>query len=183
VSDDHDPILDRLREVTVGEVEHRAVVLADPDPAWPARFEDEAGRIRGALGDAVLELHHVGSTAVPGLPAKPVIDIALVVADPADEASYVPALEAAGYELRIREPDWYDHRLLRPQGHHDVNLHVFGPECPEVARMLAFRDHLRADPADRDRYAATKRELAARDWPTVQHYADAKSEVIQAILG
>lgn len=177
-----DPTMARVEAATIGAVEQRPIVLADPDPTWPETFDARAGAIRDALGAAALELHHVGSTSVPGLPAKPIIDVVLVVADPADEDGYVPALEAAGYELRIREPDWYEHRTLRTVGEVGTNLHVFGPGCPEVARMLAFRDHLRAHAADRDRYAELKRELAGRRWPTVQHYADAKTEVIASIL-
>lgn len=178
-----DPTLDRLREVTVGEVEHRPIVLAEPDPAWPAHAAERMTAIRDALPGTVLELHHAGSTAVADLPAKPVLDLVLVVADPADEAAYVPALEAIGYELRIREPDWYEHRVLRIVDELSVNLHVFGAGCVEVRRMLAMRDRLRADATDRERYAAVKRDLAARDWRTVQHYADAKSEVVAEILG
>lgn len=175
-----DETIAHLRQVTIGEIEHRAVVLADPDPGWPDRFEAEAVRIRAGL-DAPCEVHHVGSTAVAGLPAKPTIDIVLVVDDPADEPAYVPALESIGYELRIREPDWYGHRLLRrPPA--EVHLHVFGPGCPEVARMLRFRDHLRTHPGARERYARVKRKLARHDWPTVQHYANAKTEVITSIL-
>lgn len=179
---DDDAIMRRIEQATIGEVERRPVVLVEPDPAWPARYEREAERIRGALRDAVVELHHVGSTSVPDLPAKPIIDIVLVVADSADETAYVPALTSAGYTLRIREPDWYEHRVLRRRHDGDVNLHVFGQDCPEVERMLCFRDHLRRDEADRRLYADTKRELAARDWPTVQHYADAKDDVVAAIM-
>lgn len=177
-----DATMARLRAATVGEVERQPVVIVEPDPTWPDRYEREAGRIRGALGERVVELHHVGSTSVPDLPAKPIIDIVLVVVDPADEASYVPDLEAIGFELRIREPDWYEHRILKPAGSRDVNLHVFGPGCEEVTAMLRFRDHLRRDPADQQLYADTKRELAHRAWPTVQHYADAKTEVVREIL-
>lgn len=158
------------------------VVLVDPDPSWPATYERAAGQITDALGTTALAIHHAGSTAVADLPAKPVIDIVLVVPDPATETSYVPRLRQVGYELHIREPGWYEHRLLRPRDGHDINLHVFGPECPEVDRMLRFRDHLRTDADDRQLYAATKATLAARDWPSVQHYADAKSDVIAAIL-
>lgn len=176
-----DPTTDRVAAVTVGHVEYRQVVLADPDPAWAQRYEQEAARIGGALGNRVLEIEHVGSTSVPNLPAKPVIDVLLIVAAPAEESSYVPDLEQAGYELRIREPDWYEHRVLcTPE--RDVNVHIFGPDSPEPARMLAFRDRLRAVPEERELYARTKRELAARDWPTVQHYADAKNEVVDQIM-
>jgi GrpB-like predicted nucleotidyltransferase (UPF0157 family) len=121
------------------------------------------------------------SASVPGLVAKPRIDILLVVSDPADEASYVPALLTAGYALRIREPDWHEHRLFHgPET--DVNLHVFAPDSPEVERLLRFRDRLRSHPPDREHYAAAKRGLAARHWRHMQDYADAKSDVVETIL-
>ena len=176
-----DPTTARLRAVTVGELEHRPVVLAEPDPAWPDRYAREAARIPDALGGRVVALEHVGSTAVPDLPAKPVIDVLLIVAFPAAEHAYVPDLAPAGYELRIREPDWHEHRVLCTSAR-DVNLHVFGPDSPEPGRMRAFRDRLRAVADERELYARTKRELAARPWPTVQHYADAKSAVVSEIL-
>src|SRR5262249_12697668 len=133
------------------------------------------------LGDRVLRLEHVGSTSVPGLVAKPLIDMLLVVADPAAEEAYVAPLEAAGYRLTIREPDWHQHRLLKgPRV--NINLHVFGPESSEIERMVGFRDHLRRDDADRDEYARVKRELASQTWSYVQRYADAKSEVVESIL-
>jgi GrpB-like predicted nucleotidyltransferase (UPF0157 family) len=172
-----------LQAVTIGPLEilDGPVTLRAYDPRWPERFAREAQRIRRALGDAVLRLEHVGSTAVPGLVAKPRIDVLLVVADPADEPAYVPALEAAGYVLCIREPDWHQHRMLNA---HDgeVNVHVFGPHSSEIARLLRFRDRLRRNAADRERYAAAKRALAARRWCHMQDYADAKSEVVESIL-
>jgi GrpB-like predicted nucleotidyltransferase (UPF0157 family) len=159
-----------------------AVRLVPYDPAWPGAYDRQAARVRGALGGRVVMLEHVGSTSVPGLPAKPVIDMLLVVPDSADEPAYVPPLAAAGYRLVIREPDWHQHRLFKSPDA-NVNLHVFSPGSAEIARMLAFRDRLRADAGDRALYAATKRELAARTWAYVQDYADAKSGVVEAILG
>jgi GrpB-like predicted nucleotidyltransferase (UPF0157 family) len=157
------------------------VTLVAYSAQWPVQYEREARRIRSALGERVLLLEHVGSTSVPGLIAKPVIDICLVVTDPADEQAYVPALEGAGYVLRFREPDWFEHRLLNGPDI-AVNLHVFGVGSSEVDRMLRFRDRLRSDPDDRELYARTKRELAARTWAYVQDYADAKSAVVAAIM-
>ena len=157
------------------------VVIADYDPIWPHWYESAAFRIREALGGKVLQLDHVGSTSVRGLPAKPLIDINLVVADTTDEDAYVPPLEAIGYELRVREPEWFEHRMLRGFDP-PVNLHVFNPGCDEVDRMLRFRDRLRTHPEDKDLYLRTKRELAAKEWKYVQDYADAKSEVIKEIL-
>jgi GrpB-like predicted nucleotidyltransferase (UPF0157 family) len=157
------------------------VVLVDYDPEWPRLFEREAGRIRAALGERALQIEHTGSTSIPGLAAKPIIDIVLVVADSADEAAYVPPLEAAGYVLRIRELDWFEHRLLKGADP-TANVHVFSKGCVEIERMLLFRDRLRANDAERELYERTKRELARREWKFVQHYADAKSEVVEAII-
>lgn len=157
------------------------VHLTEPDEGWAAAFEAEAARLRRILGPVALGVDHVGSTSVPGLVAKPIIDIVLTVADPADEATYVPALETAGYVVRIREPEWFDHRLLKGPDV-DVNVHVFGAGCPEIHRMIRFRDRLRRDPAERRLYEDTKRRLAARPWPSVQDYADAKDEVVADIL-
>jgi len=174
---------EQVRAAAVGAPppQYQEIVVADYDPAWPEWFEQAAERIRAALGDKVLELHHVGSTSVPGLAAKPLIDIDLVVADTTDETAYVPPLEALGYVLRVREPDWYEHRMLR--GHDPpVNLHVFPPACEEVDRMLLLRDWLRTNDADRELYARTKRELGAQGWKYVQNYADAKTAVVEEIL-
>lgn len=174
---------DYLREHTVGELEKLAgpVRVVDYDPRWPSRFENEAGRIRDALGERAVRIEHVGSTSIPNLPAKPVIDIVLVVVRSADEAEYAAALEQAGYRLRIREPGWHEHRLFKSL-ENKVNLHVFSRGCPEVDRMLAFRDWLRANPNDRELYARTKRTLAQQPWKYMQNYADAKTAVIQEIM-
>ena len=161
---------------------HDATIFhADYDPAWPALYEIEAAKILGALGPAALGVWHVGSTSVPGLAAKPLIDINLAVADSADEAAYVPALTAAGYRLHRREPDWYEHRLLKGVDP-EVNMHVFTAGCVELERMLAFRDWLRTDEADRSLYEQTKRTLGARVWAHVQDYADANGEVVKQII-
>jgi GrpB-like predicted nucleotidyltransferase (UPF0157 family) len=157
------------------------IYLAPYDPAWPSLFARLAKHIYEALGDRLLLLEHVGSTSVPGLSAKPIIDMVLAVADSSDELSYVKPLEEKGYTLRIREPDWYEHRLLKPP---DVqgNLHVFSAGCEEIEQMLLFRDWLRSHSDDRLLYEETKRKLAARTWKYTQNYADAKSEVVQEIL-
>jgi GrpB-like predicted nucleotidyltransferase (UPF0157 family) len=157
------------------------VVLVEYDDGWPARYQQHEERIRQALGERAVEVHHVGSTSVPGLAAKDVIDVVLVVADPADEASYAPALERAGYVFHLREPEWHEHRLFR-EGSPRMDLHVFGVGSEEVARMLAFRDHLRSDDTDRALYERTKRDLATRTWGRVQDYADAKTDVVTGIL-
>jgi GrpB-like predicted nucleotidyltransferase (UPF0157 family) len=161
--------------------QYQEIVIADYDAEWPRWFETAASRIREALGGRVLRLDHVGSTSVQGLPAKPLIDINMAVADTTDEDAYVPPLEAIGYELRVREPDWYEHRMLRGFDP-PVNLHVFNPGCGELDRSVLFRDWLRAHDDDRDLYARSKRELAEKRWKYVQNYADAKSEVIGQIM-
>ena len=135
------------------------IEVVEYDEGWPADYDLVAARIRDALGDRVLEIHHVGSTSVPGLPAKPVIDVDLVVADPADEPSYLPALRAAGFVHKIREPWWHEHRLVTwadPLAY----VHIFGPDCPEVVRHRMFHDWLVEHEDDRQRYADAKRAAA-----------------------
>ncbi len=177
LSDEH------LSEITVGTLTplDGPVLLVEYDPGWPESFAREAERIQGALGARALRVEHVGSTSVPGLVAKPVIDVVLTVANSADEGSYLPSLEEAGYALRIREPAWHEHRLLK-RADPDVNLHVFSWGSSEIERMLTFRDHLRSRPDDRERYAEAKRDLARRVWKYRQNYADAKTGVIEEIL-
>lgn len=174
---------DELRAVTVGELNRLAgpIQLVDYDENWPRLFQREASRVRDALGERALRIEHVGSTSVPGLAAKPRIDILLVVADSGHEAAYVPELEAAGYVLRIREPEWHQHRMFNGPDI-DLNLHVFSQGCGEIERMLRFRDHLRRDESDRLLYQRTKRDLAQREWRYTQDYADAKTEVVEEIM-
>jgi len=158
------------------------IEIRDYDPLWPLQFEGEAVRIRAALGASTLAVDHTGSTSVPGLAAKPIIDIVLVVADSAEESAYAPALIATGYRLVVREPDWFEHRMFKSAAP-AVNLHVFSAGCPEIEAVTVFRDWLRRDAADRALYAETKRRLALQDWSRVQDYADAKTEVIRDIMG
>jgi GrpB-like predicted nucleotidyltransferase (UPF0157 family) len=155
--------------------------IVEYDSRWPELYQRQADRIRAALGERVLQIDHVGSTAVPGLAAKPVIDVVLVVADSRDESAYAPALESAGYRLCIREPEWFEHRMFKGS-QPEVNLHVFSQGCAEVGRMLAFRDWLRANAADRELYARTKLGLSQKRWERVQDYADAKTSVVDQIM-
>jgi GrpB-like predicted nucleotidyltransferase (UPF0157 family) len=174
---------EQIHAATVGELVPLAgpIQIVDYDLEWPRLFEREAERIRAVLGERVLLLEHAGSTSVPGLAAKPRIDILLVVADSADESSYVPSLEAAGYILRIREPEWYEHRMFNGPDT-AINLHVFSSGCSEIDRMLLFRNWLRSNVSDRELYERTKRELARKDWKYTQNYADAKTVVVEEIL-
>jgi len=174
---------EQLRATTVGELVPLVapIQIVDYDPEWPLIYEREAERVQSALGERVLLLEHVGSTSVPGLAAKPKIDMLLVVANTADEPSYVPALETAAYVLRIREPDWYEHRMFKGPDT-DINLHVYSPGCTEIDRMLLFRNWLRSNESDRLLYERTKRQLASNNWKYMQNYADAKTSVVQEIL-
>jgi GrpB-like predicted nucleotidyltransferase (UPF0157 family) len=174
---------EEIQRALIGEVTpHNApITLAEADPGWPALYEREALRIGAALGDSVILIEHAGSTSVPGLAAKPIIDVVLAVPDSADEPGYVPRLEAAGYVLRAREPDWYEHRMFKGPDT-DLNLHVFTAGCTEIDRMLLFRDWLRANDADREAYLQVKQDLARRTWRHVQHYADAKTAIVREIV-
>jgi GrpB-like predicted nucleotidyltransferase (UPF0157 family) len=190
-----EPKIDRgsaARPMTEAEIQAMVVGGAKPltgpitfveyDPRWPGLFAREEARIRAILGDRVIRLEHTGSTSVPGLAAKPIIDITMTVADVLDEPAWASDLEAAGYRLTIREhePDWYDHRVLKGPDT-NVNLHVFSAGCREVERMVGFRDWLRTHDDDRALYEATKRELIKQDWKFVQNYADAKGAVVEGI--
>ena len=156
------------------------VTLSEYDPAWPRRFRERAAELREVLGHRAVLVEHIGSTSVPGLAAKPVVDIVVGIEDPDDEPAYLPDLEAAGYDLRVREPH---HRRLRTGDPDEpVNLHCYPPGHAEVRKYLVFRDRLRADAADRQLYEAAKRALADREWPDMNYYAEAKSPTIQAVL-
>jgi GrpB-like predicted nucleotidyltransferase (UPF0157 family) len=158
------------------------ILIVNYDPRWSELFQREAARIQSALAERALQIEHVGSTSVPNLPAKPIIDILLVVTNSADEGSYLPMLEGVGYVLCIREPNWHEHRMFKGPDT-DVNLHVFSAGCPEIERVLVFRDWLRGNAADRALYARTKLALAQKEWKDVQNYADAKTSVIEEIIG
>jgi GrpB-like predicted nucleotidyltransferase (UPF0157 family) len=172
-----------LDQITGGNVQllTKSVEIREYDPEWPRLYAREEERIRLLLGERVVRIEHAGSTSVPGLPAKPIVDIVLEVPDSSDEPAYVPGLEAAGYRVVIREPEWFEHRVFKGPDT-NVNLHTFTAPCEEVDRMLRFRDHLRASAEDRELYARTKRELAAYPWKYVQQYADAKTAVVKEIM-
>jgi GrpB-like predicted nucleotidyltransferase (UPF0157 family) len=168
-----DPVVPTPQEITRHHADAEVVYVGahrtgyaprieEPDPSWPDRYRALEVQLRDALGDRVLDVQHIGSTSVPGLPAKPIIDVDLTVADPSDEAAYVPDLEVLGYVHWLSEPDWHGHRLLKQLDEPRVHLHVFGPGCPEVVRHRMFRDWLTTHHEDRELYAAAKREAAAR---------------------
>ncbi len=169
------------KTVLIGGIEKRDIRMVDYNPLWPEKYGKHAKIIRKALRDKILLLEHVGSTSVPGLAAKPIIDIDVVVKDSRDESSYLPALEAAGYVLRVREPDWHEHRMFRTP-ELDVHVHVFSPGSPEVERHLIFRDRLIKFDEDRQAYESVKQKLANEDWDDMNAYARAKSEIVESIL-
>ncbi len=161
----------------IGGVEKRALVIADPDPSWPRVFAEHENRVRVALGATARKVEHIGSTSVPGLAAKPIIDILVTVDDITSETDYLDPLLSAGYQLRVREPG---HRMVRTPAL-DVHLHILESGDPAGSDYLLFRDHLRRDSADRELYERTKRELVRSDWADMNAYADAKTAVITQI--
>lgn len=167
-----------LDNVLIGGRERREIAIVDYDPAWPQRFEHERARIQAALGRVACGIHHIGSTSVPGLSAKPIIDVLVTIDDPEDELAFGPALAGAGYQLRVREAG---HRMFRSAAK-DVHVHVLAHDGVDVDRHLIFRDHLRRSPEDRERYALLKRSLAERQWSDMNHYADAKGPLIEEML-
>lgn len=162
----------------IGGVEKRTIEIADYDERWPEWYRAHEQRIRDALAGAGIQIEHIGSTSVPGLAAKPILDVLVVVADITAEEAHVEPLVRAGYELRVREPG---HRLVRTP-ERDAHVHLLEQGDPGIAAYLLLRDRLRTDTADRQLYEETKRELATRVWEDMNDYADAKTEVITAIL-
>jgi len=172
-----------IAKANVGEVQelNDKVILSEYNPQWPKDYETLKKKIQQALSHLDIQIEHVGSTSVPGLMAKPIIDIVLIVPDSRDELSYIPPLEEQNFWLKIREPDWFEHRMLKS---HDfqVNLHVFSRDCSEVEMMIKFRDHLINNKGDFLLYQKTKKDLSKRVWKYTQNYADAKSEVVRDIF-
>ena len=163
----------------VGGQEKRELHVVDYDPQWAHIFEEHRQRIQSALTTVPVDIHHIGSTSVPGLPAKPIIDIAVAVDDITAEEDYLAPLLAAGYLLRVREPA---HRLVRTP-ELDVHVHILEKGDPAITRYLVFRDRLRSDTADRELYAETKQALIRQGFDDMNAYSDAKTDVIVAIMG
>jgi GrpB-like predicted nucleotidyltransferase (UPF0157 family) len=165
----------------IGGPEPGTIVIADYDPIWPETFRTHASAIAKALRDVARRIEHIGSTSVPGLAAKPIVDILVVVADSTDEDSYLPQMVAAGYELRVREPEFHEHRMFKTPAR-DVHVHFYSSESTEIERCLTFRDWLRKNSAGRQLYEETKRRLAAQSWEDTNDYAEAKTEVVERII-
>lgn len=161
----------------VGGKEALELELHSYDARWPSRYLEHRQRIRDALAAVDIEIEHIGSTSVPGLAAKPIIDIVVTVDDITAEKAYLDALLDAGYELRVREPG---HRLVRTPSR-DVHVHLFERGDPAVDEYLLLRDHLRSHADDRALYERTKRTLLSKRWDDMNDYADAKTDIIVAI--
>ncbi len=168
---------DYLDAVLVGCREERELILVDYTPTWASRFASERVRILEALGDVARRVEHVGSTAVPGLAAKPTVDILVAVDDPDNEDGYLDAMEGTGYELRVREAG---HRMLRTP-ERDVHVHVWKAGSDDERRHLLFRDWLRHAPDDRALYESVKRRFVGETFTDMNYYARAKGPVIQEI--
>jgi GrpB-like predicted nucleotidyltransferase (UPF0157 family) len=153
------------------------VLLRRYSENWSADFNQIESRIRSALGTRTKRIDHIGSTAVPHLDAKPVIDILLEVDHVADEHVQT-SLETIGYSLIVDEPG---HRMFSSTLH-DVHIHVWQSGNPEIERHLLFRNWLRKNDEDRRLYEREKHRLAALEWPSQNDYAEAKTSVIGEIL-
>jgi GrpB-like predicted nucleotidyltransferase (UPF0157 family) len=174
---------EQLQSISVGQrdTRHSTIELVSSDPAWAERFARLSHDIRSALGSRLVSIEHVGSTAIPGLPAKPIIDIDATVHDPADESGYRDALERLGFVLTIRESEWHQHRMFKLREPR-TNLHIYAEGCSLPARDVAFRDLLRNDRQLAVTYSELKRELSSHKWSSSQHYAEGKSELIIDLL-
>lgn len=165
----------------IGGPEKRDIIIHEYSKSWPKKFRLHADIIADALGLVALRIEHIGSTSVSELAAKPIIDILVVVPNSGNEMTYLPALEKAGYQLRVREPEFDEHRMVRTP-EKDVHVHIFSPDSKEIEKYLVFRNWLRQNARDRGRYEAVKRSLAERDWSDMNKYAEEKSEVVESIL-
>jgi GrpB-like predicted nucleotidyltransferase (UPF0157 family) len=172
-----------IQKANVGKVKelNDKIFLSEYDKQWPVEFLKQKEIISKSLAHLEIAVEHVGSTSVVGLMAKPILDILLTVPDSSHEDQYLENLEANGYWLKIREPEWFEHRMFKCRSY-EVNLHVFTEGCSEVLKMIRFRDHLNTNKEDFELYQRTKRDLAQRTWRYTQNYADAKSQVVQDIM-
>lgn len=165
----------------IGESEKRPIQIVEYDGQWPLKFEKHANIIKDALGNVALAVEHIGSTSVVGLAAKPIIDLLLIVKDSSDEHNYLKTLQNVGYQLRVREPDFHEHRMFRTVKK-DVHIHVLSQGSSEIDRYLAFRNRLRANEVDRKEYETTKRKLSSVEWKDMNEYATAKTQIVERII-
>jgi GrpB-like predicted nucleotidyltransferase (UPF0157 family) len=162
----------------VGGVEKRHLEVVAYNSEWPDIFAEHQKRLEHALGSVDAQIEHIGSTSVPGLAAKPIIDLVVAVDDITAEEDYHDAVLAAGYLLRVREPG---HRLVRTPNR-DVHVHIYEKGDQAITNYLLFRDRLRLDSDDRALYARTKEALISQGFKDMNAYSDAKTEVVAAIM-
>jgi len=161
------------------------IIVVPYDPEWPLQYEEEKARILAAIAPYVVCMEHMGSTAIPGLAAKPVIDILIGVRSLADAPFFLPPLASLGYEYiqkhEVIFPERrYLHRLVN--GQHTHHLHMVEPDSNFFKVQIAFRDYLRHHPKARDQYAALKLDLAQKFHHDREAYTNAKSDFILSIL-
>jgi GrpB-like predicted nucleotidyltransferase (UPF0157 family) len=160
----------------------RTIIVTDYDPGWPGMFEALRARVAGALGDLALSIEHVGSTAVPGLAAKPIIDMDVVVRGPHDIPAAIERLASIGYVHRGDLGIAGREAFAQPAGTPEHHLYVCPLNGRELPRHLALRDYLRTHADSAETYAAIKRAAAIRFPYGIDAYIDAKSEFIECIL-
>ncbi|MFT2112746.1 GrpB family protein [Marinomonas sp. 2405UD68-3] len=168
-------------EVLIGGIEKVEIKIVQHQVEWKNIFSFHRNAIEEALGEKALLIEHIGSTSVPGLAAKPIIDIVVAVKDAADERDYLGALISAGYQLRVREPDFFQHRMVRTPKR-DTHIHIFSEGCGEIEKYLLLRDYLRNKKEARDEYEQVKLAFSKQSWTDMNAYADAKGLVIQKLL-
>jgi len=171
----------KLEIGVIGGAEKRVIEIISYDDSWPLKYVEHKNKIIEALGDSKINIEHIGSTAVPHLSAKPIIDILLVVKDSSNEDEYLDKMESAGYQLRVREPDFHEHRMFRTI-ERDVHIHILSNGSSEIERYISFRNRLRTNGLDRNNYEKLKLKLATKQWEDMNEYAEAKSEIIERII-
>jgi len=171
----------KLEVGVIGGSEKRDIQIVEYNEKWAVKFEKHSRIIKDSLNDMALSIEHIGSTSVPKLAAKPIIDILLVVKDSGDESKYLKKMQTAGYQLRVREPDFHEHRMFRTV-QKDIHIHVLSEGSSEIDRYLVFRNRLRLNENDRKEYEATKRKLATDEWKDMNEYASAKTQIVERII-
>lgn len=173
---------DKSLEVgVIGGKEKPKIEIVEYSQNWPDNYEEHKNEIQKYLGEVALAIEHIGSTSVPNLSAKPIIDILLIVKDSSNEDKYLKKMEAAEYQLRVREPDFHEHRMFRTK-EKDVHIHIFSEGSPEIDRYLLFRNRLRNNEVERIMYEQLKINLAKSNWSDMNEYADAKTKFIEQII-
>ena len=159
-----------------------AIVVAPYDPAWHVLFRAQAADLRAALGDVALRIDHIGSTSVPGLAAKPIVDVQISVADFEPLDAYRRPLERLGYVFRAENPERTKRYFRESPGQRRTHIHVRRAGSFSEQLALLFRDYVRAHSAEADAYAALKRELAESHRHDRQAYTEAKQPFIWEVI-